>query len=426
VSDLFKKNRPRLGEDEERALWERVRTIPREAGGRRAPAPGADRALPWWAGLWARPAVRFGAPALAVALVAVVWVTQREPVTPARQPARVVEPPSATAPAAPSDASEPLLPEQETAPAPAVESRARVAAGARSEADERAPAVAEEQRDPSAAGARDDAMLYAVPPPAAAPTPTRVEAEVKEGTRAGAVSGVTGNDATAKKSRQTAQAQPQAVEGFYRDDPRTGTIRAVGEASSSGPARVAELRAARGSRTSAALIGDRILVEVVAPSGSGTFLETVSLPLSGGTARIAVGNTPGSLWVEDGQVRDLIRIAGHEGVADAPTRRRVDLATGARGAGAAAIVVPDRRALSSRFVPADGGSAQVLGGPRSTSRSRAAALAAELILAVAEGDASAVARVHEAAHRMAAERPDDASARALAAWSNDAQAAFGD
>ena len=165
---------------------------------------------------------------------------------------------------------------------------------------------------------------------------------------------------------------------------------------------------------------------MITPSGSGTFLETVSLPLSGGTARIAVGNTPGSLWVEDGQVRDLIRIAGHEGVSDAPTRRRVDLATGSRGAGAAAIVVPDGRALSFRFVPADGGSAQVLGGPRSTSRSRAAALAAELILAVAEGDASAVARVHEAARRMAAERPDDASARALAAWSNDAQAAFGD
>ena len=36
MSEFWKKRRPRLTEDEERALWERVRTMPSEASGRSA------------------------------------------------------------------------------------------------------------------------------------------------------------------------------------------------------------------------------------------------------------------------------------------------------------------------------------------------------------------------------------------------------
>ena len=434
MSDLFKKNRPRLSEDEERALWERVRTIPREAGGRRVADTGDRRRSPWEI-LWARPAVRFGAPALAVALVAVVWVTQREPVAPAREEAtsRVTSP---VAPEAAAPAGEPVagsLPAP-TSPAPAPVATAPTGAN---EADLRARrgavpeereqtqriAVSQESAKDEAAGARSDA--FATPPPAA--EPLRTEAKLsKEESRS--VAGAAGGDVAAKqKARAEAPASPQGVTGFYRDDPKVGTIRAVGEGTSTADdaARVAELRAARGSQTSAALIGDRILVEVIAPGRTGTFLETVSLPISGGVARIAVGNVAGSLVVEDGNVRDLVRIAGYEGVTDAASRRRVDLAPGASGAGAAALVAPDGRAITSRFVQEDGDT-RALAGPRSTARSRAAALAAELILAVARGDASRVNRVSDAAHRLAADRPGDETARVLAAWSDDARAAFAD
>jgi len=52
MSDLFKHNAPRMSDDEDRRAWERVRQ--------------AQRPAPWWAALWARPAVRYGLPAVAV------------------------------------------------------------------------------------------------------------------------------------------------------------------------------------------------------------------------------------------------------------------------------------------------------------------------------------------------------------------------
>lgn len=75
MSDFWKKRRPQMTDEEERALWERVRTMPFEAR-------GAARTRSPWAALWARPAVRFGAPVLAVALVAIVWVAQQSPEAP--------------------------------------------------------------------------------------------------------------------------------------------------------------------------------------------------------------------------------------------------------------------------------------------------------------------------------------------------------
>jgi hypothetical protein len=454
VSDLFKRHRPRLSEDEERALWERVRTIPREAAGERRSAGGRKRSP--WDVLWARPAVRYGAPALAVALVAVVWVAQKEPVAPARQEAarRNLSTTPATetvpseeraqvgardAPGAPTPA--PLLttrpPAAATAPAPAGRDLDRAVAqegatvtgnrmlkaaepgnerlaeresgGSRIVRGGRAvEVIPESDTGPTSASGRLD---YVTPPPAAVPAP---------GSSTG---GAAGTAAPAvRKERQVVEAQPQAVKDFYRENPRVGKIQAVDEAKADG-GRVDAVRAARGSRASAAILGDRILVEVLVPSGSGTFLASVTLPLSGGVARIAAGPEAGSLWVEDGNVRDLIRIAGREGDSGQATRRQIELDPGGRGAGAAAIVAPDGRALSSRFVP-EGGGERSLDGPGTTARSRTAGLAAELILAVASGNPGAVERVRDASHRLAAERPNDEAARTLVAWSDDAHAAF--
>jgi len=98
MSDLFKDHKPELSDDEDRRLWQRVRAIPGEAEGfRHAP-------VPWWRALWAMPAVRYGAPAFAVLVAAVVWVTERgpEPTLKVQAPARDAEraaPPAASQPA---------------------------------------------------------------------------------------------------------------------------------------------------------------------------------------------------------------------------------------------------------------------------------------------------------------------------------------
>ena len=73
MSDLFKDHKPELSEEEDRLLWQRVRAIPALET-----AP-AFRPAPWWRKLWEMPGVRYGAPALAVLMAAVVWVVAREP-----------------------------------------------------------------------------------------------------------------------------------------------------------------------------------------------------------------------------------------------------------------------------------------------------------------------------------------------------------
>jgi len=82
VSDLFKDHKPELTEEEDRLLWQRVRAIPS------APPPVPPD--PWWKRLFALPAVRYGAPAFAVLLAAVVYVVERapEPTLRASKPAR--------------------------------------------------------------------------------------------------------------------------------------------------------------------------------------------------------------------------------------------------------------------------------------------------------------------------------------------------
>lgn len=448
MSDLFKRHRPRLSEDEERALWERVREIPRASGRARE-----TWRRPWWGALWATPAMRYGAPAMAVALVAVVWVTQRDPVAPVRQERATAPSTPAPAPAEPGAShgvpgAVPAAPPADLrtrtvpAPTPTTESRDEAFAPApvpdrtpsttevREEATSRRLAVvgqraAEGRQDLStdvsagASGTAPPAGGYAVAPSAKAPPPPSEETVAPQSVREEEIPD-TAPLAGAAKARGTTTAEPQRRTGFIRDDPRTGTIR---RADGAGDAHVSALRAARGDHIQAALLGDRILVEVLAPASQGTFVAMVTLPISGGTARIAASTRDGALWVEADRVRDLVRIAGSEGEAGASTRRRVDLTTGPGGAGAAAIVAPDRRALTSHFVAEDGDErapAVASSGPRA----RAAALAAELILAVASGDPRAVARVNDAAARLRAERPNDEAARALLAWSQDARTAF--
>lgn len=440
MSDLFKRHRPKLSEDEERALWERVRTIPREAGGR-SPAP--RRRSPWEV-LWARPAIRYGAPALAVALVAFVWIAQQEPVAPARRGATAPSTPSvategteersegigmADAPdaAAPAPTAPRPAPEQQDTPSPSPRDRAAATAPGQPSAQPRVEyrtkaantRLLEREAGGEGATSGGTTLDLAAPPSAAtsAPAPAPVPEAVIDGSTSGA------RKSLYKESPDAAKAEPQAAREFRRENPRVGAIRPADEAQDDA-GRVAELRAARGSSASATLLGDRILVEVLTPTANGTFLETVTLPLSGGTARIAAATSGGTLRIEGARARDLIRIAGSEGEASTSTRRRIDLATGSSGAGAAAIVAPDRRALTSHFVSEDGDE-RALTGPRSSARSRAAALAAELILAVRSGDARAVSRVHAAAARLREERPNDSAARALLAWSEDARTAFG-
>jgi len=96
VSDLFKDHKPELTEEEDRLLWQRVRAIPSAP-----PPPVPD---PWWKRLLAMPAVRYGAPAFAVLLAAVVYVVERAP-EPTLHPAsskRAVERVETTAPSEPT------------------------------------------------------------------------------------------------------------------------------------------------------------------------------------------------------------------------------------------------------------------------------------------------------------------------------------
>ncbi|MGH7726115.1 MAG: hypothetical protein ACREOU_11880 [Candidatus Eiseniibacteriota bacterium] len=168
MSDLFKDHGPRMTEEEDRRLWERVRTIPGEveaeseasrarerASGK---APRTERREPWWRGWFALPAVRYGVPALAVVLVAVVWVVQQNPTSPMRSESDRVRiateglderpapaPASEVAPTAPSGPAEPSGP---TAPS----ARARVGSRDRREAS---PEIVTQEELSAGAGAPD-------------------------------------------------------------------------------------------------------------------------------------------------------------------------------------------------------------------------------------------------------------------------------
>ena len=204
MSDLFKKNAPRLSEDEEQRLWQRVRAIPDEVAAERASQPEASPARdsrgtrPWWRGLFAAPAFRYGAPALAVVVAATLYVLQQSPRAPV--PGRETTATRATGPAVeqvvPSEEAAPMATAPDAAmPAPESpptegETRARVGAPASPDvatqsapsspstpsaqdsraglgATANAPSLVLEKKQ----GADRDAGNFAAPPPAVAPSP---------------------------------------------------------------------------------------------------------------------------------------------------------------------------------------------------------------------------------------------------------------
>jgi hypothetical protein len=168
MSDLFKDHGPELSDDEDRRLWQRVRAIPGEAAGEAAPR------APWWTRLLAMPAVRYGAPAFAVLLVAVVWVVERRPEPPARAHATraASELDQKTVPA-PENAPSPMA----QAPPPASRVLSRIANG--EESKQQAPMSKDEPARRADGGAvlEREVTLKAAPPSApAAPAPAAKEA----------------------------------------------------------------------------------------------------------------------------------------------------------------------------------------------------------------------------------------------------------
>jgi len=160
MSDLFKDHGPELSDDEDRRLWQRVRAIPGEAAGE---APGR---APWWRALWAMPAVRYGAPAFAVLLVAVVWVAERRPEPPPRVAATRAQNELDQEAAAPPVSENAPLPMAQAPPA-----ASRVLTKERRGAEGGRPATAQLSKDEPARRVDGGAVLEREVTLKAAPTP---------------------------------------------------------------------------------------------------------------------------------------------------------------------------------------------------------------------------------------------------------------
>lgn len=189
MSDLFKDHKPELSEDEDRRLWQRVRAIPGEAEG----AGIRPARTPWWRALWAMPSVRYGAPALAALVAAVIWVTERAPsptlkVESRREAARTISlPPQAQDAPLPQSNPAPARDQVVTAPAAvAIEPlpAARKSAANRSsttrdqssaEPKTRLAALRDDalRQDERAAGAAAEQGAQGAKPEAAAPAPAK-------------------------------------------------------------------------------------------------------------------------------------------------------------------------------------------------------------------------------------------------------------
>jgi hypothetical protein len=219
VSDLFKDHKPELSEEEDRLLWQRVRAIP-------APAP---HTAPWWERLWAMPTVRYGAPALAVMLAAVVWVIEREPdykpaASRGRQEAPFVVQSSPSSPAPP-------VPTRNSARVTAVDEKAASkldagreaakdqAGGAEWRADEVAPSE-DQRKEETAQSAAPTALRKSAPAaaPTFAPPPAEIESRERKQVAAPAPQAATVRPMDSKVAGR-AEDQPQwgAVKNGYRD-----------------------------------------------------------------------------------------------------------------------------------------------------------------------------------------------------------------
>ncbi len=269
MSDLFKDGRPQLSDDEDRRLWQRVRAIPGEVEG---VAPARAPRLPWWRALWAMPAVRYGAPALAVLLVAVVWVAERSPVPPARVNAQKVLDRARSQEATPSPAP---MPTSVTASAP-------TAANELKKATPELASSADKERDAKEA-----------PMPTGVDAPAVVQSE--ESRRTFAAEPVPVREAAKARTEERAQAQkatpvapPPAVRGGRANEDQFKVdglpVNPPKDALSGGAAKAPASTPAPGANGGAVQSRYR-------DSGPGAGLV---LPPTGVTDRLAAGTLPGA------------------------------------------------------------------------------------------------------------------------------------
>ena len=227
MSDLFKDHKPELSEEEDRLLWQRVRAIPALET-----AP-ALRPVPWWRRLWTMPAVRYGAPALAVLLAAVVWVINGEQVYKSERPRLVDDAPTVAREEAPAPA--PILPPAASAPttqtAPMQEEAPRVVA--RDRPEERSNlATIRAQDEAAGAAARSDAAGPAAPQESeaivgqSAPTTTSLKKSAPSAAPASPQTFATPPPAAESRERKVAaESAPGAVDSRAAAKPQWGSVK---------------------------------------------------------------------------------------------------------------------------------------------------------------------------------------------------------
>jgi hypothetical protein len=214
--------------------------------------------------LWARPAVRFGAPVLAVALVAIVWVAQREPEAPRPEATRAVKPMATTGSA------------DQVVPAPSPELAPAPAAGREQRAQAEAPAVAsgealdaapqrEREREKLASVAAPqiakEAPMFAAPPAAASAPAARKDEASRGAAKVGAAAVPAPTKVTVIKGGADTQEFTTRPEGESATDPRVAAIREGDYAS-------------------------RLLEDVVRPESDGPMRMLLSGPLTGGRVQV--------------------------------------------------------------------------------------------------------------------------------------------
>ena len=283
MSDLFKDHGSELSDDEDRRLWQRVRAIPGEAKGE---APRGLVSAPWWTRLWVMPAVRYGAPALAVLLVAVVWVVERRPVTPARvadtramnELDRTAQAPQS---AAPENAPAPLA----QAPPAVLDSREKLAKESRTAEGADQP-QGQESKDETAGRADGGAVLEREVSLKAAPAPAAPAPEPKEAQTFAAAPPQSARDEVTAKPAAPAPANWGLMKSQSRDS-----------GSRSAPAGATDRLAGGALPTPAELARHALVTEVAGVEAQGPLTATVTAPrgdfgLSAGES-IVLGLSPG-------------------------------------------------------------------------------------------------------------------------------------
>jgi hypothetical protein len=309
VSDLWKDHKPELTEEEDRLLWQRVRAIP---------APPPD---PWWKRLFAMPAVRYGAPAFAVILAAVVYVVERapEPTLRASKPA-----PSRVETPAPSEPTvlhrvlpPPVVTEGEVRPRSAAGTDAAVRGGnpAASAPMEEAPkereAVAKDERQQAE---RRDASNFAQP----ASPPSLQKAKAAEPAPAPAPATAPAQDRVARKQETTAQSAPAPTQA-----PTWGAKKSQYLGVDQPPATgLSGLLAGDALPSRGTLASHPVVVETAGP---GALQGSVPLPDEPGS-RAVIALSPDAAPVAHvesatlGMLRDVKRDGQYERYEDAPAR----------------------------------------------------------------------------------------------------------